>query len=401
MTGGTPGQRLTARLVAAASWLVCRLPGSAVDRVADALGALHHLIAPRPQRALVRANLQRVCTALVADGLASPRVRSAATDPRALERMVRSVYRHHARYLAELMRGPTMTASWLAEHLTLESPEEIDAAYARAAAGSALLVLGLHLGPVELPAIYSAARTGRRVVGPMEAIANPPLQAWFTRQRSRLGVDALIPPETAGPELRRQLHAGGLVGIVADRDITGSGRPTPFFGAPAPLAAGPALLALESGVPTYAASVRRTGWGRYAGRMVPLEVPATGTRRERMSAFMLGEARVFERLIADAPDQWWSLLFPIWPDLTPVDAPGDARPVAAGPGRWLRPPPVSRRTPETSTSRTTRTTPAATTVRPRRAWRRRCSRVARREGGPPGSTWTGRFPGVRSTPGDD
>jgi hypothetical protein len=26
-------------------------------------------------------------------------------------------------------------------------------------------------------------------------------------------------------------------------------------------------------------------------------------------------AAAFETLIADAPDQWWAIFFPIWPDL--------------------------------------------------------------------------------------
>ena len=26
-------------------------------------------------------------------------------------------------------------------------------------------------------------------------------------------------------------------------------------------------------------------------------------------------AAAFEELIADAPDQWWAVFFPIWPDL--------------------------------------------------------------------------------------
>jgi hypothetical protein len=26
-------------------------------------------------------------------------------------------------------------------------------------------------------------------------------------------------------------------------------------------------------------------------------------------------ARAFERVIADAPEQWWAVFFPIWPDL--------------------------------------------------------------------------------------
>jgi hypothetical protein len=54
--------------------------------------------------------------------------------------------------------------------------------------------------------------------------------------------------------------------------------------------------------------------------MEPLDVPAGGSLRQRVEAFMEGEARAFERLVAAAPEQWWALLFPIWPDLVPAAA---------------------------------------------------------------------------------
>ena len=36
----------------------------------------------------------------------------------------------------------------------------------------------------------------------------------------------------------------------------------------------------------------------------------------------------FERIIADAPEQWWAVFFPIWPDLEA--APGVQEPVSVG-----------------------------------------------------------------------
>jgi lauroyl/myristoyl acyltransferase len=44
-------------------------------------------------------------------------------------------------------------------------------------------------------------------------------------------------------------------------------------------------------------------------------VPADGTRRERVTAVTGALASAFEAVIADAPEQWWSVFFPIWPDL--------------------------------------------------------------------------------------
>ena len=34
-----------------------------------------------------------------------------------------------------------------------------------------------------------------------------------------------------------------------------------------------------------------------------------------MTTTMTRLAAAFEDLIADAPDQWWAVFFPIWPDL--------------------------------------------------------------------------------------
>jgi len=65
----------------------------------------------------------------------------------------------------------------------------------------------------------------------------------------------------------------------------------------------------------YVAAVRRTGRGTYGGGIERIRFPATGTRRERVTEFLAREARAFERAIAVAPEQWWAVFFPIWPDL--------------------------------------------------------------------------------------
>jgi len=36
--------------------------------------------------------------------------------------------------------------------------------------------------------------------------------------------------------------------------------------------------------------------------------------RERLAGYMANQARAFELLIGDAPEQWWSVFFPIWED---------------------------------------------------------------------------------------
>jgi lauroyl/myristoyl acyltransferase len=75
-------------------------------------------------------------------------------------------------------------------------------------------------------------------------------------------------------------------------------------------------LSIETGAPLFLAAVRRAGTGRYRGKLIELPPNATGgTRRERLTATLTSLATAFESIIADAPDQWWSIFFPIWPDL--------------------------------------------------------------------------------------
>ena len=94
--------------------------------------------------------------------------------------------------------------------------------------------------------------------------------------------------------------------------------PVELFGAPARLPLGPAMLAVESGAPAYVVGVRRSGVGRYRGRLAAVHVPEAGTRRERVEGTMTALAAEFERIIEDAPEQWWAVFFPIWPDLEEV-----------------------------------------------------------------------------------
>ena len=84
----------------------------------------------------------------------------------------------------------------------------------------------------------------------METIDDPALQAYFVRTRGALGIH-IVGLREARRELMAALERGEPVGIVGDRDLTGGGMPVRLFGAPTSLPLGPALVAIESGAPTY------------------------------------------------------------------------------------------------------------------------------------------------------
>ena len=234
---------------------------------------------------------------------------------RALERLVRSAFRHNARYYLEVARTPALRPGDMDRRLDLETPDVIAEAFAP---GRTVLFVGLHFGALELPALFLASRVGG-AVAPMETIDDEALQAWFTRTRGAAGV-RIVGLREARRELLAALRNGTAVGLVGDRDLTGGGALVPLFGAPAKLPLGPAMLAVESGAKPYVMGVRRAAHGRYRGRLEAIVVPAEGSRRERVTATMAAMATAFERIIEDAPAQWWAVFFPIWPDLEEVPA---------------------------------------------------------------------------------
>lgn len=296
------------RLLIFASWLACRLPEGPLTRLAELAGDLWYRATPdRADQA--RRNLRRVVRWLAANDRGGAAVRTAADDPRALERLVRRAYRHAARYYLEVARTPALRPSDLDERLVIETPDTVADAFG----GQAVIFVGLHFGALELPALYLASRVGG-AVAPMQTIDDAGLQDWFVRTRGAAGV-RIVGLREARRELMGALRDGTSVGLVGDRDLTGGGTPTMLFGAPAGLPMGPAMLAVESGARPFVVGVRRTGGGRYVGRLEPVGVPPVGSRRERVAATQAAVAQAFERIVEDAPEQWWAVFFPIWPDL--------------------------------------------------------------------------------------
>lgn len=313
-------QRLRATVVAAAARLLIALPERPVNALGEAAGELWYRLAPaRAERA--RRNLRRVAEHLVARDLGGARIRAAATHDRALERAVRSAFRHAVRYYLDMARLPGRSAADLERRLIVETPETVEEAFG---VPGPLLFVAMHFGAVEYPALFAVARTGRHVTAPMETLGDPALQAWLVRTRGSVGVD-IVTLREARRALTGVLAAGGTVGLVADRNVAGGTVDVPFFGATAPLPMGPGLLAIEHDLPIWVAAVRRTPDGRYRGQLRRVDLPAEGTRRARLTAAMTRVAAAMEEAIAEAPEQWWSVFSPVWPDLDPDAREGTGR----------------------------------------------------------------------------
>src|SRR5262249_3882949 len=154
------------------------------------------------RRALVKLNLSRIVTYLG---------RPEATDDRALDRLVQQAFGHYVRSYLE----GAIVASYDGPHLA-PRVQPADPALAAGALGQPgdpprkLLVVGLHFGAIELPALWAARVRGLDLVSPMETVDNPDLQSYFVRTRSRAGIK-LIPPSGAARILVDRLNAGQTV----------------------------------------------------------------------------------------------------------------------------------------------------------------------------------------------
>ncbi|WP_335935814.1 phosphatidylinositol mannoside acyltransferase [Streptomyces sp. PTD5-9] len=136
----------------------------------------------------------------------------------------------------------------------------------------------------------------------------------FVAYREGLGMEVL--PHSGGAAfgaLARRLRAGGLVCLVADRDLSASGIEVTFFGETARMPAGPALLAQQTGALLLPVTLRYDGTPVMKARVHPaVEVPESGSRREKTSSMTQALADAFAEGIAEHPEDW-HMLQRLWP----------------------------------------------------------------------------------------
>jgi lauroyl/myristoyl acyltransferase len=308
--------RTTALALRTLSAVLRPLPDRPLHQMADLVGGVLYRAQPG-RRQLVRANLERVVSWLADEGLANERTRAAATSPKELDRLVREAFGHYVRGYLEGAILPAFVAKGRLDSVQPDDPASVVSAFGPGGSGARskpVIIVGLHFGSIEVPALWATRKLGRRMTAPMETVADPDVQSYFERSRGATGLN-VIPVAGAATALRVALARGEAVALVADRPVGGMGTAVELFGAPARLPVGPAVLALETGAPAWVAAARRVGWNSYRARLEKVEMPADGARRQRLVTFMANQAKAFERAIADAPEQWWALFFPIWDDI--------------------------------------------------------------------------------------
>jgi KDO2-lipid IV(A) lauroyltransferase len=144
----------------------------------------------------------------------------------------------------------------------------------------------------------------------MERLRPESLYERFVAFREGLGMEVLPLTERGGGSARafgtlaQRLRAGRVVCLPADRDLTSTGVEVTFFGARARMAPGPALLAVQTGAALLPVTLWYEGrdWGARVWDEIP--VPTGGDRRAKVAAMTQAMAEVFEKGIAEHPEDW-------------------------------------------------------------------------------------------------
>ncbi|HYH29590.1 MAG TPA: phosphatidylinositol mannoside acyltransferase [Pseudonocardia sp.] len=237
-----------------------------------------------------------------------------SASPAELDRLVRDGLRSYARYWCEMFRlrpgdAPTVYAR-MDEGISGTAPF-----FEAIAAGRGVVFAVPHSGNWDAAGVWvveTLRRLGREPAFTTMAQRLRPegLYRRFLTYREALGFEVVAAEAgvAAHRALTRRLRAGGVVCLVADRDLAGSGIEVSFFGEPARFPAGPARLAALTGavlMPAYPHFSRD-------GYVVPIADPVPVDRTPgSVAKATQAVADAFAQLIVRAPADWHALQ-PLW-----------------------------------------------------------------------------------------
>jgi KDO2-lipid IV(A) lauroyltransferase len=226
--------------------------------------------------------------------------------PERLAALSRAGMRSYLRYWMESFRLP----AWSAERVRGGfAPKDVHHLTDGLAAGGGVILALPHLANWDLAGAWVTTELETPFTTVAERLKPETLYDRFVAYREGLGMEVL--PHSGGSAfgaLARRLRAGGLVCLVADRDLSASGVAVDFFGETARMPAGPALLAQQTGALLLPVTLWYDDSPVMQGRVhPPIEVPASGTRAEKTSVMTQALADAFASGIADHPEDWHML----------------------------------------------------------------------------------------------
>ncbi|MGJ5693682.1 phosphatidylinositol mannoside acyltransferase [[Kitasatospora] papulosa] len=241
-------------------------------------------------------------------------------DAARLAELSQAGMRSYMRYWMESFRLPTWSPERIKASIDVRDAHRLTEGLD---AGRGVVLALPHLGNWDLAGAWVTTDLKVPFTTVAERLEPETLYDRFVAYRQGLGMEVL--PHSGGAAfgtLARRLRAGGLVCLVADRDLSASGVEVDFFGATARMPAGPALLAQQTGALLLPVTLWYDGTPVMGARVhPPVPVPETGTRAEKTSSMTQALADAFADGIAEHPEDW-HMLQRLW--LADLDPQGEA-----------------------------------------------------------------------------
>ncbi|GAA3992968.1 phosphatidylinositol mannoside acyltransferase [Streptomyces plumbiresistens] len=241
-------------------------------------------------------------------------------SPERLAELSRAGMRSYLRYWMESFRLPAWSAERVRNGFEAKDLHHLTDGLA---AGKGVVLALPHMANWDLAGAWVTTTLETPFTTVAERLKPETLYDRFVAYREGLGMEVL--PHSGGTAfgtLARRLRDGGLVCLVAERDLSSSGVEVEFFGETTRIPAGPALLAQQTGALLLPVTLWYDKSPVMKGRVhPPVEVPETGTRAEKTSVMAQALADAFATGIADHPEDW-HMLQRLWlKDLDPARSP--------------------------------------------------------------------------------
>ncbi|MEV5203047.1 phosphatidylinositol mannoside acyltransferase [Streptomyces sp. NPDC053720] len=220
--------------------------------------------------------------------------------------------RSYMRYWMESFRLPTWSPARIKASIEVTDAHRLTDGLD---AGRGVILALPHLGNWDLAGAWVTTDLKVPFTTVAERLRPESLYDRFVAYREGLGMEVL--PHSGGAAfgtLARRLRAGGLVCLVADRDLSASGVEVTFFGDTARMPAGPALLAQQTGALLLPVTLSYDDTPVMKARIhAPVELPESGDRTGKTSSMTQALADAFAVGIADHPEDW-HMLQRLWLD---------------------------------------------------------------------------------------
>ena len=214
----------------------------------------------------------------------------------------------YMRYWCDTFRSPDWSRERISQTVTVDGEELLTGPMKN---GTGVIVALPHAGNWDHAGSYFCAM-GLPLVTVAERLKPEALFNKFLEYRQNIGMEVLALDSRSMATLLKRARDGALIALVADRDLSKSGVDVSFFGYPARMPAGPALLALRTETPLITAYVSYTEKGIHI-KFNSVSLPTNGSESERIAAVVQRCADLFAEGIKAAP-QDWHMLQRIWID---------------------------------------------------------------------------------------